>query len=262
MIGGLAVHYNTSPTATSSASKTTTVRIDDIIDGIGRGTSKLDVLKMIYSAAWNKIMYELRTDASVTAAYPKDNNGNMLHQTLEETTYGVTLKGYAVTGGRFTLDKTLAQMMGVMNAAGTALGSGVHYRIRDNDNIIRTSTFIYNNDEINLYSSVDWVFTTLQTPWPTRYIPEKAYKHVDINCDAIVSHQVNDTKKYILHHAEIPGDGGLVVPQQRSYMKLDSVSYSNISVWLTDVAGRLPTLPNEKTRLMLHFRKKKPLQTI
>ena len=56
VVGGLAVHYNTSPTATSSASKTTTVRIDDIIDGIGRGTSKLEVLKMTYSAAWNKIM--------------------------------------------------------------------------------------------------------------------------------------------------------------------------------------------------------------
>ena len=90
VVGGLAVQYNTSPTATTSASKTTTVRIDDIIDGIGRGTSKLDVLKMIYSVAWNKIMYELRTDSSVTTAYPKDNNGNMLHQTLEETTYGVT----------------------------------------------------------------------------------------------------------------------------------------------------------------------------
>ena len=77
VVGGLAVHYNTSPTATSSAVRTTTVRIDDIIDGIGRGTSKLDVLKMIYSAAWNKIMYELRTDSSVTAAYPKDNNGDM-----------------------------------------------------------------------------------------------------------------------------------------------------------------------------------------
>ena len=186
----------------------------------------------------------------------------MLHQTLEETTYGVTLKGYAVTGGRFTLDKTLAQMMAVMNAGGTALGSGFHYRIRDNDNMIRTSTFIYNNDEINLYSSVDWVFTTLQTPWSTRYIPEKVYKHVDINCDAIVTHQVNDAEKHILHHAEIPGDGGLVVPRERSYMKLHSVSYNNISVWLTDVAGRLPTLPNEKTRLVLHFRKKKPLQTM
>ena len=35
VVGGLAGHYNTSPTATSSASKTTTVRIDDIVDGIG-----------------------------------------------------------------------------------------------------------------------------------------------------------------------------------------------------------------------------------
>ena len=168
----MAIHYNTSPTATTSVSKTTTIRVDDIINGVGRGTSKLDVLKMIYSVAWNKIMYELRTDSSVTAAYPKDNNGDMLHQTLEETTHGGTLKGYAVTGGRFTLDKTLAQMMGVMNAAGMALSSGIHYRIRDNDNIIRTSTFIYNNDEINLYSSVDWVFTMLQTPWPTLHSRE------------------------------------------------------------------------------------------
>ena len=51
VVGGLAVHYNTSPTATSSASTTTTVRINDIIDGIGRGTSKLDVLKLIYAVA-------------------------------------------------------------------------------------------------------------------------------------------------------------------------------------------------------------------
>ena len=51
------------------------------------------------------------------------------------------MKGYAVKGGRFTLDKTLAQMMGVMNVAGTGLGSGLHYRIRDNDNIKRTSAF-------------------------------------------------------------------------------------------------------------------------
>ena len=172
VIGGLAVHYNTSPTATTSVSKTTTIRVDDIIDGVRRGTSKLDVLKMIYSVAWNKIMCELRTDSSVTAAYPKDNNGDMLHQTLEETIHGVTLKGYALKGGRFTLDKTLAQMMGVLNVAGTGLGSGVHYRIRDNDNIKRTDTFTLNNDEINLFSSVDWVFT-LHTPWSTRYIPEK-----------------------------------------------------------------------------------------
>ena len=219
VIGGLSVHYNTSPTATSSASKTTTVRINDIVHGIGRGTSKLDELKMIYSVAWNKIMYEFRIDASVTAAYPKEYKGNVLHQTLEETTYSMTLKGYAITGGRLTLDKTLAQMTVVMNAAGTDLGSGVHFRIRDNDNMIRTSTFIYNNDEINLYSSVDWVFTSLETPWYTRYIPEKVYKHVDINCDTIVPQIVNKANKYILHHGEIPGDGGYVVPNERSYMK-------------------------------------------
>ena len=51
VVGGLAVLYNTSPTATTSASKTTIVRVDDIIDGVERGTSKFNVLKMIYSGA-------------------------------------------------------------------------------------------------------------------------------------------------------------------------------------------------------------------
>ena len=105
------------------------------------------------------------------------------------------------------------------------------------------------------------IFTTLRIPWPTRYIPKKVYKLVGINCDMIVSNKVNDDDKYILHHAEIPGEGGLVVPDQQNYMTLGSVSYANVSAWLTDVAGRLPTLQNEKTRLVLHFRKK-PLQTM
>ena len=264
IIGGLAVHYNTSPTATSSASTTTSVRIDNIIDGIGRGTSKMDVLKLIYSVAWNKIMYELQTDASVTAAYPKDDKGNMFHQTLEETSHGVTLKGYAVTGGRFTLDKKLAQMMDVMNVGGTGLGSGVHYRIRDNENIKRTSAFTYNNDEINLYSSVDWVFT-LHTTWSTRYIPTEVYRHVDINCSLIVPQQVNnDDTNYILYHAEIPGNGGLVIPHQRIYVKLRSTSFRSIQIWITDhETGQIDqTLPFEKTRFILHVRNKKPSQTV
>ena len=59
-IGELVVHYNTSPTATSSTVRTTTVRINDIVDGIIKGTTKLDVLKIIYPVAWNKIMHELK----------------------------------------------------------------------------------------------------------------------------------------------------------------------------------------------------------
>ena len=208
-------------------------------------------------------MYELRTDSSVTAAYPKDDKGNMLHQTLEEMAHGMTLKGYAVTGGRFTLDKKLAQMMNVMNVAGTGLGSGVHYRIRDNDNIKRTSAFTYNNDEINLYSSVDWVFT-LHTPWSTRYIPVEVYKHVDINCSLIAPQQVNiDKNSRTLYHTEIPGDGGLVIPHQRIYVQLRSTSFSFIQIWITNhETGSLDhTLPFEKTRVILHFRKK-PSQTV
>ena len=43
IIGGLAVHYNTSPTATTSVSKTTTIRVDDIIDGVGNGRVEDDL---------------------------------------------------------------------------------------------------------------------------------------------------------------------------------------------------------------------------
>ena len=218
---------------------------------MGKGATKLDVLKMIYTVAWDKIMYDLKADTSATAAYPKDNNGNVLHQSLEDTSYGVTLKGDTTVGGRFSLGKTLAQMMDIMNAAG--LGSDV--------NIKRADTFTWNNTQINLYSDVDWVFTTLHTPWSTRYIPEKLYKHVDINCDMIVSQLINNDKKYILYHAEIPGDGDLVIPCERSYVRLHSVSYRTINIWMTKEAGSIVTLPNEKTRIILHFRKK-PLQTM
>ena len=153
-------------------------------------------------------------------------------------------------------------MMGVINVTGTGLGNGVHYRIRDNDDIKRTSAFTFNNDEINFFSRVDWVLTRLQTPWSRRYIPAKVYKHVDINCGLIVPQQVNNDNKYILYHAEIPGDGGLVVPQQRSYMKVRSSSFNVIQTWITNETGGLDdTLPFEKTRVILHVRKK-PLQTM
>ncbi|XP_029183605.2 uncharacterized protein LOC114951611 [Acropora millepora] len=264
-IGELAVHYNTSPTATSSTSTSSTVRIHDIVDGIIKGTTKLDVLKMIYSVARNKIMHELKTDASVTAAYPKDDKGNVLHQILEETAYGVTLKGYAVKGGRLTLDKTLAQMLDVMNVAGTGLGSGVRFVFRDNDNIKRADTFTYDSDEINLFSGVDWVFTTLHTPWSIRYIPGTVYQHVDINCDMIIPQQANNNKyKYTLHHAEVPDDDSLVIPHKRMYMKLSSTSYSSAQIWIRhepSISDIVPTQPFEKTRVTLHFRKK-PSQTI
>ena len=128
----------------------------------------------------------------------------------------------------------------------------------------RVDTIRWSGTQVNLYSDVDWVFTTLHTPWSTRYIPEKVYKHIDINCDLMVSQQVNNDYKYILYHAEIPGDGGLVVPHEQIYLKLHSVQYSSINIWFTDKTGAyVPSLPNEKSRLTFHFRKKKmPLQTM
>ena len=74
----------------------------------------------------------------------------MLHQTAEETKYGVTLKDHTMSGGHLTLDKTLAQIMDIMNATGTGLGSSVCYVIRGNENIKRTDTFTRNNTQINL----------------------------------------------------------------------------------------------------------------
>ena len=260
------MHYKTSPSATTSTSTSTIVRINDIIDGIHKGTTKLDVLKMIYAAVWNKIMYVLKTDATVTAAYSKDDKGDVLHQSLEETPYGVTLKGYAVRGGRLTLNITLAQMMGILDVAGTGLGSGVRFVFRDNENIRRTDTFTYDSEEINLWSGVDWVFTMLHSPWSTRYIPETAYQHVDINCDMIIPQQANNnTSKYVLHHTEVPDDDSLVIPHERMYMKLNNTSYSSAQIWIRHeppISDIVPSVAFEKTRVTLHFRKKKPSQTM
>ena len=260
-VGGLSVHYNTSPTATSSSSIQSSVRIDDIIDGIGKGTTKLDVLKMIYTVAWNKIMYDIKTDSSVASAHPKNDVGQLLHQTLEETKYGVTLKGYTDNGGRFTLDKTLAQMLDVMNVGGTGVGSGVRYVFRGNDNMKAVRTMTWSATQVNLYSDVDWVFTTLHTPWSTRYIAEKVYKHIDISTTLIVPQQVNNTNKYILHHAEVPEDDSLIIPHQRMYFNVSSISHSSARIWIRDTGTSssslpVPTRPFEKTRVTLHFRKK------
>ena len=143
------------------------------------------------------------------------------------------------------------------------MGSGVRYVFRGKENVKRVDTMTWSSTQDNLCSDVDWVFTTLHTPWSTRYIPEKVYKHIDINCDLMVSQQINNDNKYILYHAEIPGDGRLKVPSDRNYLKLHSVEYSSVNVWLTDKTGAyITSLPNEKTRLTLHLRKKKSLQSM
>ena len=199
-------------------------------------------------------MYVLKTDATVTAAYSKDDKGDVLHQSLEETPYGVTLKGYAVRGGRLTLNITLAQMMGILDVAGTGLGSGVRFVFRDNENIRRTDTFTYDSEEINLWSGVDWVFTMLHSPWSTRYIPETAYQHVDINCDMIIPQQANNnTSKYVLHHTEVPDDDSLVIPHERMYMKLNNTSYSSAQIWIRHEPP-IRCLHNQQTNYMVAWR--------
>ena len=92
----------------------------------------------------------------------------------------------------------------------------------------------------------------------THTMVQTTYKHLDINCGMIVTQQVNNANKYVLHHAEVPEDDSLVVPHERMYFKLNSVSYSSAQIWIRDDVGSLPmpTIPFEKTRVTLHFRKK------
>ena len=108
-------------------------------------------------------MYELKSDASVRSVYPKDDKGNVLHQTLEQSAYG----------------------------------SGTRLVLGWNENLQRT-------EEIVLLSDVDWMIPTLHTPpWPIRYIPNKVYKHVDINSDVGLPQQVNNKTSFVLFHAEV-----------------------------------------------------------
>ena len=139
---------------------------------------------MIYASAWNKIMADLKADTILSKVYFKDNKGNLLYQTLEPTEHGVTLKGYS-KGSYVYMEKKLAQMMDIVNAAGTGLGRGVHFVLRDNDDMKATRTFALLSSQIFFNSDVDWVFRTLHsTPWLQSYIPKTVYKHVDVYCDA------------------------------------------------------------------------------
>ena len=149
--------------------------------------------------------------------------------------------------------------MDIVNAAETGLSRGVRFVLRANENLKGTDTYLF-TDQVVLLSDVYWVFPKLNTTsWPTRYIPNKVYEYVDMNSDVRVPRQVNSNTSLVLFHADVPGDGGLVIPYERSYVKLAKIAHSRINIWITDERGHLATLPREKTRNMLHFRKKKKL---
>ena len=71
---------------TSTQVKQKSVRVNNIIGGFGDGTRNLDELKMIFTAAWDKLVSELIRD--------------LLHQTLEQSACGLTLKDQTGPGGR------------------------------------------------------------------------------------------------------------------------------------------------------------------
>jgi len=85
---------------TSTQVKQKSVRVNNIIGGFGDGTTNLDELKMIFTAAWDKLVSELISEASVTSTHQKDDKGNLLHQTLEQSACGLTLKDQTGPGGR------------------------------------------------------------------------------------------------------------------------------------------------------------------
>lgn len=85
---------------TSTQVKQKSVRVNDIIVGFGDGTTNLDELKMIFTAAWDKLVSELIREAWVTSSHQKDDKGNLLHQTLEQSACGQTLKDQTGPGGR------------------------------------------------------------------------------------------------------------------------------------------------------------------
>ena len=260
MIAWLRVYYRRNTSDTSLRYINKNVHVNDIVDGLGDGVSKADVLKMIFASVWNEIMEDLKSDTSLSEVYLKDSRGNPLYQTLESTEHGVTLKGDSKVGAYFYLEMKLAQMLEIAKATGAGFGRGVHVVLSENENLKTTRTYRTLNSKIYLQSDVDWVFDTLHsTPWPQSYIPKTVYKHVDIYCDVGQAQKVNNTDNQIMLHAEVPG-GGVITPTVRSYVNLSKVDYNKIKVWINDTGGNsLATLPNAKTRITLHFRKK--LQT-
>ena len=142
-------------------------------------------------------------------------------------------------------------MIGVWNTAGTGLGNSVRYESRSLADMKSRTTYGLSGDHIFLYDGVDWYFPMLMSPWPSSVIPKTVPQHVDIHCDAV---ETQHTNGQILLHAEV---GGTMTPVVRSYVNLAKTEVNQIKVWITESGtSTLATLPQEKTRITLHFRKK------
>ena len=176
-------------------------------------------------------MTDLKNDKLVSGIYLRMNDDEWLTELLKETSHGVKLEGYNDLGGVFFLNKKLAQMLEVVNAAGTGLGSGVQFVSRGKENMKSTRTYVLSGDQIFLYSNVHLYFPTLTSKvWPSSYIPKSSCKHVDIYCNAGQARKVNNTDKQIMLYVDVSPGGGAITPTVRSYVNLSKVDYNQIKV--------------------------------
>ena len=229
------------------ASGQKSVRLNDILGEFSETTSKFNVLKLIYTLAWNGIATEKTPGKGM---HLRMNNQDFIAQVFKETSRGVKLEGTAFFGGYLSLNKKLGQMIGVWNAAGTGLGNGVRHEARSLADMRFRTMYGLSGDQILLYNDVDWYFPLSMNPWPSSVIPKTTPQHVDIHCDAVETQQSNGQ---ILLHAEV---GGMMTPMVWSYVTLAKTEVNQIKVWITESGtSTLATLPNEKTRITLHFRK-------
>ena len=250
VLGQLKIYFKTSASDEStSANKQKSVRLNDILGQLSETTSKFDMLKLIYTWAWNGIMEDLQKDRSFYQVYHRMNDVSFMPQVLKETSRGLKLDGTSSFGGYLALNKTLAQMIGVLNATGTGLGSGVQY-VNDRGKIDMKSltTYVLSGDQVLLSNNMRWYFPTLTSQdWPS--LPNTTPPHVDIHCDAVKPQQSNGQ---ILLHAT-----GTMIPSVRSYVTLTKTEVQQIKVWIMESGtSTLATFPHEKTRITLHFRKK------
>ena len=107
----LEIHFKTSARndLTQFGTGKKSVRLNDILGDITETTTKVDVLQLIYTRAWNEIAAEKTPGKGMVL---RMNNGDFMPQVFKGTKMGVKLEATAFNAGYLALHKTLAQMMG------------------------------------------------------------------------------------------------------------------------------------------------------
>ena len=181
----------------------------------------------------------------------EDEQWRLHPSSLETDPNGDQTGSHGQSLGYLALHKSLAQMLGVVNAAGTGLGHGVRYETQSLVDMRSRTTYALSGDLINLYDGVDWFFPGLSSPWSLNL--QKT--HIDLHCNVIRSQHANGQRLWT--HVKSPPGGGTLTPAMRSYIPLAKRELNKIRVWIpetgTDTKVTLPT--HQKTRITPHFRK-------